>query len=239
MYSNPRGKKLSKPMAKDLGLCHANTVSSVGWAICKHLLSGGCSLEKGCHAFDPELGTTNLIRHNRINFQTLGAVQIKHHRKLGRNAKEEVCRAACLATVEDLCPFSFGEGSGMHKFIKAVSEAGQATGVCETIDNDDFVPSAGALFDKLFEIAKATRKFYADGLASIVEYGGGMTVDDSTISNQDKHVYDLIFHYSDCEASGTTEMVCHAIVLTEAVNGHSVQGNQIPIGHSFVSIVWI
>lgn len=91
-------------------LIHKNTLPHPGWALYNVLVSGRCSLEKGCQTFDHNNFTTNLIRHQKSQNEEHGS-QSHHRRKLGRNAKSKISPAACLATFQNLRPFSFAEGA--------------------------------------------------------------------------------------------------------------------------------
>lgn len=141
-FKSKCGKALTSDVYKHYRmLAHKNTSTPAGWALCSVMLSGGCSLEKGCQTFDPDHGTTNLLRHQKSHKEEHES-QSYHQRKLGRSAKSKIARAACLATVEDLRPFSFAEGAGMRHYVNRIFEAEQATAIGENIDLDDPIPSA-------------------------------------------------------------------------------------------------
>ena len=138
-------------------LCHANTMRSAGWLLCRYAHNGSCPLEKGLFSFNTEQGgTTRLERPTKSHENGPNIVQFQ--RQLPAASRSKVARAAALAVALDTRPLSFCDGhAGMREFARAIFEMGQTVPSHEKIDPKSYLPGRTAVTCAVKELSESLR----------------------------------------------------------------------------------
>jgi hypothetical protein len=113
-YNTRAGSKVKSSDAYTpyLILCHVNTLTSKGWAVCPYYASQQCKLQLAVRMFDPKSGGTNSWTRHIATHKTAsqrrenGANAIRRAYKLGAPAKRALATAATVAVYRDFRPFN-------------------------------------------------------------------------------------------------------------------------------------
>lgn len=127
------------------------------------------------------------------------------HRKANRSAvptklafamKQRIAKGAGMAVVQGNMPFFFAESPGMQIFAESLFCARQQISVAKDYEISDSLSVAKTVTTAVADLACLARKqFREEGLAEVLEMGGGVSTDGLKHRATSRHFYDVNVYY--------------------------------------------
>lgn len=186
-------------------LCLKNTRQHVGWAVCRHVVPGLCSVKNGTKRYNPKVGNSQFHRH--IDF---------HNREEEAESKVLVCvpredrktlyEAAAKVFSLDNKSLNFCDNkSGMTAFASALVEIGQSYAQGSVIDVKDLLPSSETVRTAVIKLSEKYDNEFKLELPSILAAGGSVSCDGVKLESNGNKYFDFVINYLKCERQSIKE----------------------------------